>query len=72
MKKKSQVKKKLNSVNGGRKMEKGESKKEKKGDKKSRGPILGPPLKTQQVAESTPKKKNFFFFFFFSFSSLLL
>ena len=42
MKKKSQVKKKLNSVNGGRKMEKGESKKEKKGDKKSRGPIFGP------------------------------
>ena len=42
VKKKSQVKKKLNSVNGGRKMEKGESRKEKKGDKKSRGPILGP------------------------------
>ena len=59
---KIKVKKKMNSVNGGREVDERWNKKEKKErDKDVRGQNLGPTLKTQPKAEltqSTQKKKK--------------
>ena len=51
----------MNSVNGGREGDGGGSKKREKRDMMN---VLAPTLRTQHIAESTPKKKVFLFFLF--------
>ena len=53
----------MNSVNGGREGDGGGSKTREKKDMMNGGPKFGPTLRTQHVAESTPKKKSFSFLF---------